>query len=153
MLYSLDCEFNGFSGALISLALSGEAGELYLCRPPAELAAMELHPWVRENVLPILETGGAIPTVLPRKDFGRAIQDFLADDPALCVIADWPEDLMHLMQCLIVSPGQMVRIPDLSMKLMQVSVWPTDLEGAIQHNALWDARALSRALSLMQYDG
>lgn len=153
MLYSLDCEFNGFCGELISLALSGDAGELYLCRPSAELGALELHPWVKENVLPILEVTGASPVILPLEDFGRAIQIFLKDDPAPCVIADWPEDLMHLMQCLILSPGQMVRIPDLSMKLLQISVWPTDVEGAVQHNALWDARALSRALSLMQYDG
>lgn len=148
MLYSLDCEFNGFGGELISLALSGEAGELYLCRPYAELEALDLHPWVEENVLPLLDVNGARPTVLPQEDFGRAIQAFLKDDPEPCVVADWPEDLTHLMQCLILSPGQMVRIPDLTLKLIQVSAWPSDLEGAIQHNALWDARALRRALTL-----
>ncbi|MFN3610285.1 MAG: hypothetical protein ACK4Y9_14585 [Hyphomonas sp.] len=148
MLYCLDCEFNGFGGELISLALSGEAGELYLCRPHAELDGLDLHPWVEEHVLAILEVRDARPVVLPLSDFGRAIQAFLADDPEPCVIADWPEDLMHLMQCLIISPGQMVRIPDLSLKLMQVSAWPTDIHGAVQHNALWDARALSRALTL-----
>lgn len=150
MLYSLDCEFNGFGGELISLALSGEAGELYLCRPYAELDALDLHPWVEENVLPLLEARGARPVILPLDGFGRAIQSFLKDDPAPCVVADWPEDLMHLMQCLILAPGQMVRIPDLSLKLMQVSAWPTDIEGAIQHNALWDARALGRALTLIR---
>lgn len=150
MLYCLDCEFNGFGGELVSLALSGEAGELYLSRPHAELDALELHPWVEEHVLPILEVGSARPSMMPLEEFGRAIQDFLKDDPAPCVVADWPEDLMHLMQCLIISPGHMVRIPDLSLKLMQVSAWPTDIEGAVQHNALWDARALSRALTLIR---
>lgn len=148
MLYCLDCEFNGFGGELISLALSGEAGELYLCRPHAELEALDLNPWVEDNVLPLLDVGGARPVVLPQEEFGRAIQAFLRNDVAPCVVADWPEDLSHLMQCLILSPGQMVRIPDLTLKLMQVSAWPSDLEGAVQHNALWDARALRRALTL-----
>lgn len=148
MLYCLDCEFNGFGGELISLALSGEAGELYLCRPHAELEGLDLHPWVEEHVLAILEVHDARPVVLPLAEFGRAIQTFLENDPEPCVIADWPEDLMHLMQCLIISPGQMVRIPDLSLKLMQISAWPTDIHDAVQHNALWDARALSRALTL-----
>ncbi len=150
MLYCLDCEFNGFGGELISLALSGEAGELYLCRPHAELDNLELHPWVEENVLPLLDVSGARPTILPQEEFGRAIQAFLKDVTDPCVIADWPEDLMHLMQCLIISPGHMVRIPDLTLKLMQVSAWPTDLEGAVQHNALWDARALWRAQTLLR---
>ncbi len=149
MLYCLDCEFNGFGGELISLALSGEAGELYLCRPRAELEALDLHPWVEDNVLPLLDVGGARPVVLPQEEFGRAIQAFLKDDAAPCVVADWPEDLSHLMQSLILSPGQMVRIPDLTLKLLQVSAWPSDLEGAVQHNALWDARALRRALTLI----
>lgn len=145
MLYSLDCEFNGFGGELISLALSGEAGELYLCRPQAELDGLEVHPWVEENVLPILTVAGARPVVLPLADFGRALQAFLVEDPAPVVMADWPEDLMHLMQCLIIAPGQMVRIPDLSLQLRQVSAYPSDIVEAVQHNALWDARALRRA--------
>lgn len=150
MLYCLDCEFNGFGGELISLALSGEVDELYLCRPDAELEALELHPWVEEHVLPVLALRTAQPVTLPLQDFGRAVQAFLANGRDPCVVADWPEDLMHLMQCLIISPGQMVRIPDLSLKLMQVSAWPTDLGGAVQHNALWDARALRRALTLIR---
>jgi hypothetical protein len=104
---------------------------------------------VEDNVLPLLDVGGARPVVLPQEEFGRAIQAFLKDDAAPCVVADWPEDLSHLMQSLILSPGQMVRIPDLTLKLLQVSAWPSDLEGAVQHNALWDARALRRALTLI----
>ena len=148
MLYSLDCEFNGFGGELISLALSGEAGELYLCRPQAELDGLAVHPWVEENVLPILDVSGARPVILPLDEFGRAIQAFLAPDLDPVVMADWPEDLMHLMQCLIISPGHMVRIPELALKLLHISAYPTDIAEAVQHNALWDARALRRAEAL-----
>lgn len=146
MLYFLDCEFNGFGGELISLALSGEAGELYLARTEAELNALEGHDWIAEHVLPFLSLADARPEVMPLEKFGRAIQAFLAGDKAPEIIADWPEDLMHLMQCLIIAPGQMVRIPDLSLRLMSASAYPTDMEEAVQHNALWDARALRHAV-------
>lgn len=147
MLYFLDCEFNGFGGELISLALSGEVSELYLARPEAELDALAPHPWVEDNVLPVLSIPSARPRTVPLEGFGRAIQDFLAADPSPALVADWPEDLMHLMQCLIIAPGHMVRIPDLSMRLMHVSAFPTDMVDAVQHNALWDARALRHAVT------
>ena len=147
MQYYLDCEFNGFGGELISLALTGEAGELYLARPEAELNALELHPWVEEHVLPFLSVSGIRPDILPVVDFGRAIQSFLAIDPSPVITADWPEDLMHLMQCLIIGPGQMVRIPDLSLCLVVASPYPSMLAGAVQHNALWDARSLRAAIA------
>lgn len=146
MLYCLDCEFNGFGGELISLALSGEAGELYLVRPEDELNAMDTHDWVAEHVLPLLSLPDALPAVLPLVRFGRAIQAFLTSDPAPTVVADWPEDLMHLMQCLIIAPGQMVKIPELSLRLVQVSAYPSEITHAVQHNALWDARALRHAV-------
>jgi len=146
LLYFLDCEFNGFGGELISLALSSEAGELYLARTEDELNALDAHDWVAEHVLPFLSLADARPRVLPLAMFGRAIQEFLAIDPAPSVIADWPEDLMHLMQCLIISPGQMVRIPDLSLRLMHASAYPSEVTDAVQHNALWDARALRQAV-------
>ncbi len=146
MLYFLDCEFNGFGGELISLALSSATRELYLARPEDELNAMAAHDWVAEHVLPFLSLAGARPQVLPRDQFGRAILSFLAGDPSPSVIADWPEDLMHLMHCLIIAPGQMVKIPDLSLRLMQGSAYPSEITDAVQHNALWDARALRQAV-------
>jgi hypothetical protein len=147
VIYGLDCEFNSFGGELISLALSGEAGELYLVRTEAELNAMDAHEWVAEHVLPFLSLADARPKVLPLDQFGRAIQAFLMADKAPVIIADWPEDLMHLMQCLIIAPGQMVRIPDLSLRLLQTSAYPSEITDAVQHNALWDARALRHALT------
>lgn len=146
MLYFLDCEFNGFGGELISLALSGETGELYLVRPEAELEELVPHPWVEEHVLPFLSLSDARPDVQPLAKFGRLIQAFLADDPVPEIIADWPEDLMHLMQCLILGPGQMVRIPELSLRLLHASAYPSEITDAVQHNALWDARALRQAV-------
>ncbi len=72
MLYSLDCEFNGFGGDLISLALAGEVGELYLARPEDELNALAGHAWVADHVLPFLSLPDARPEVMPLDQFGRA---------------------------------------------------------------------------------
>ena len=146
MLYFLDCEFNGFGGELISLALSGEVNELYIARPEEELDQLVPHTWVEEHVLPVLSIPSARPRLVALEHFGRAIQKFLVEDPSPTLVADWPEDLMHLMQCLIIAPGHMVRIPDLSLRLLHISAFPTDMVDAVQHNALWDARALRRAV-------
>lgn len=145
MLYFLDCEFNGFCGELISLALSGEAGELYLVRTGEELAALDLHPWVEEHVMPILSAPGAAPSVQPLDTFGRAIQKFLEDDPSPAIVADWPEDLAHLMRCLIIGPGRMIAIRNMQLSLIHAPLFPHDIEGAVLHNALWDARLLRHA--------
>lgn len=146
MLYGLDCEFNGFGGELLSLALSGEAGELYLCRTEEEIAALTIHPWVAENVLPVIEVARAKPRRLPLTGFGRAIQSFLANDTAPVIAADWPEDIAHFMRCLLTRPGHMVTLPDLNLRLVTGGFEPIALEGGVDHNALWDARLLRISL-------
>lgn len=147
MLYFLDCEFNGFGGELISLALAAENGkELYLARPREELDSLVLHHWVAANVIPVLDLPEASPEVLARVRFAARLRQFLSGDPAPVILADWPEDISHLMQCLIVSPGQMVLLPNLTLRLIHAPPRPDGLEGAVPHNALWDARALRRGL-------
>lgn len=47
----IDCEFNGFGGQLISMALVAEDGtEFYEVVPLLE----EVTPWVAEHVMPVL---------------------------------------------------------------------------------------------------
>ena len=140
MRYFLDTEFDGFGGALISLALVAEDGaSLYLateCEPPTD--------WVRDNVMPIVSVPGASPTVIGPDEFGVAIATWfqLRNDASPVIIADWPDDIRYFCQAMIVGPGQMVNIPRLQFQMVRVDAYPTALEGAVQHNALWDARAL-----------
>lgn len=142
MRYFLDTEFDGFGGPLISLALVSEVGGcLYLataCDDPTE--------WVRDNVMPIVTAPGADPLLVEPDQFGRLIATFLRGDPNPVIIADWPDDIRYFCQALIVGPGQMVNIPALQFVMTRVDSYPTDLEGAVQHNALWDARALRHCL-------
>lgn len=141
--YYLDTEFNEFGGDLISLALVGENGsELYIatdCENPGS--------WVAENVIPILRAGNARPTMIQPNEFGRAIAWFLADEKIPIIVADWPDDIRYFCQALITAPGEMVSIPRLQFQMIRIDAYPTELPGAMQHNALWDARALRHALT------
>jgi hypothetical protein len=136
--YFLDTEFNEFGGSLISLALVGANGrELYLSTPCKKPSA-----WVKENVIPIVKCAGADPIEIDPDQFGRAIAKFLFDDKAPTIIADWPDDIRYFCQAIITGPGEMVAIPRLQFQMLRIDAYPTDLPGAVQHNALWDARAL-----------
>ena len=142
MRYFLDTEFNEFGGDLISLALVDESGEreLYVataCHKPGE--------WVKENVLPIIDSDGAVPLLIQPHQFGPAISLFLKDDKLPTIIADWPDDIRYFCQAIITGPGEKVNIARLQFQMLRIDAYPTDLPGAVQHNALWDARALRRA--------
>jgi hypothetical protein len=138
MRYYLDTEFNGIGGDLISLALVGEDGrELYL-----ELPCLWPMPWVEQNVMPIIRCPGAEPMFCRDRHVGKLLEQFLATDLHPQIIADWPDDITYFCKALIVGPGQMVHIPSLLFEMVRVDSYPTDLPGAIQHNALWDARTL-----------
>lgn len=152
MRYFLDTEFNGFGGELISLALVREDGKsLYLIYP--ELKWYDF--WVQENVLPILRNVpfvgvGMTPRLsvndvhkLEYKWQGHSlIQAFLHGDPNPVIVTDWPDDIRYFCQAIITGPGSMINIPQLSFDMVRVDAYPTTLEGAVQHNAWWDAMAL-----------
>lgn len=137
MRYVLDTEFNGFSGQLISMALVREDGvslSMFCeCPKPVE--------WVAENVMPHVGKDPFAKRV-SRESFGWEIAQFLWFDQMPHVIADWPDDIRYLMECLITGPGTMVNIRHLSTEIYRVDSWPNDIEGAIQHNCWWDAMAL-----------
>jgi len=144
MNYFLDTEFNGFGGELISLALVCEDGrEIYLatkCERPVE--------WVKENVLPIIDCEGAVAFHIELSVFGLCIAAFLRDGGGIpTIVADWPDDIKYFCQALITGPGEMVNLSRLQFQLRRVDAYPTELPGAVQHCALWDARALQAKLT------
>ena len=144
MRYFLDTEFNGFGGKLISLALVGDNGrELYVatdCHFPGE--------WVKKNVLPIIKCEGAEPIMIDHAHFGQAIAIFLQGDPEPAIVTDWPDDVRFFCESVVTGPGQMVAIPRLLFDVVRVDAYPTELPGAIEHNALWDARALKYRMTM-----
>lgn len=143
MKYYLDTEFNGAGGEIISLALVSETDrEMYLaaqCGKPVD--------WVRDNVLPIVECEGAKPYMCDAKLFGPLTAWYLHMDPDPVIVADWPDDIKYLCEAIVTGPGEMVEIRRLRFELARVDAYPTALMDAVQHNALWDARALKAKLT------
>jgi len=139
--YFLDTEYNGWGGALLSLALVPEDGEeLYLTLDWQGA----LEPWVERHVVPYLN---AVPDSLTspqtsRADAARTIAHYLAGDPDPLIVADWPEDIAHLNMLLVTGPGVMAEVPGLRFQFMPLSGFSTAANSKVPHNALHDARAL-----------
>jgi hypothetical protein len=133
--YFLDCEFNGFDGPLISIALVPEeegSGEFYAvlpCHRPLR--------WVADHVMPHL---GASPQ--SRADAVAALTAYLLHDPAPVLLADWPEDIAHAAALLAFRGRRMV--PQVHFDLLNLPGFDTATMSARPHNALADARALRR---------
>ena len=141
MRYFLDTEYNGWGGALLSLALVPEEGEeLYLTLDWEG----PLDPWVERNVIPYLDSVPE-PLVSPRlsrADAARLVAHYLAGDPAPLIVADWPEDIALLSALLVTGPGIMAEVPQLDLRIQPLSGFSTAANSKVPHNALHDARAL-----------
>ena len=141
MRYFLDTEFNGFGGALLSLALVPEDGsEFYIT-----LAFDgELNAWVERNVLPYFDhvPVGLVSPRLNRQDAAVELAHYLAADPHPVIVADWPEDIAQFCNLLVTGPGDMLDLRHLTFRLVPLSNFSTAANSRVPHNALHDARAL-----------
>lgn len=127
----LDCEFNGFGGALISLGLAHTNGETWYevwPLPPHD----EIVPWVADNVIPIL---GRAPK--PKRIVEDSLHNFLLRHQGETIVADHWADFQHLMSCLHGVAGV-----QLNCELTLQWVRSGELHSAIPHNAIADALAL-----------
>jgi hypothetical protein len=139
--YFLDTEFNGFGGALLSLALVPEDGtEFY-----ATLACdEEILPWVERNVIPYLDNVpvGLVSPRMTRREAADAVAAYLGTDPQPELVADWPEDITQFCSLLMIGPGQMVPVPPMTFRLLPLQGFSPAANSAVPHNALHDARSL-----------
>ena len=141
MRYFLDTEYNGWGGALLSLALvPDDAEELYLTLDWNGA----LEPWVEKNVVPYLDTvsDSLLSPRLSRADAARMVAHYLAGDPEPLIVADWPEDIAQFNMLLLNGPGAMVEVPSMTFRFMPLSGFSTAANSKVPHNALHDARAL-----------
>jgi hypothetical protein len=113
------------------MALVDEIGrewyEVLDCEHPSE--------WVAKNVMPKL---GKEATSL--WTFQLSLRDFLSKYDSVHVIADWPEDIQHFCETLIIGSGKCIETPPLTMQIKRI-----DSESKLPHNALSDARANKEA--------
>jgi hypothetical protein len=141
MRYFLDTEYNGWGGALLSLALVPDDGEeLYLTlhwEGPLET-------WVERNVIPYLDSvpEQLVSPRMSRGDAARTLAHYLAGDSDPLIVADWPEDIAQLNALLVTGPGLMAEIPRLRCEFIALSGFSTAANSKVPHNALHDARAL-----------
>jgi hypothetical protein len=140
--YFLDTEYNGFGGALISLALVPEYGDdefyaIVKCPDP-------IIPWVERNVLPYLDTVpvGLTHPPLERLDAAQALSNYLAGDTSPEIVADWPEDIAQFCMLLLTTSGDMVQLAPTTFTLLRLPGFSTAANSKVPHNALHDARAL-----------
>lgn len=145
MKFYLDCEFNGFGGELISLALVSEDLEkrFYSVLP---FEHMKLDPWVAVNVIPVLHKKPKSHKV----KFSNDLSCFLLENAVnnqITIVADWPEDIRFLCESLIIGPGRMVNSPNIIFILDRVTLVNTADCSLVPHNALEDAIALARGAS------
>ncbi len=142
MRYFLDTEYNGFGGALLSLALVPDDGseEFYVTLDCPD----SIEPWVERHVLPYLDhvPEGLKAPRLARRAAAEALAAWLAHDAEPEIIADWPEDLAKLCDLIVTGPGQMLTTPPLTLRFVPLSGFSTAANSAVPHNALHDARAL-----------
>jgi hypothetical protein len=141
MRYFLDTEFNGWRGALLSLALVPDEGEeLYLTLDWDGT----LHPWVERYVIPYLDTvpDSFVAPRMSRADAARTVSHFLAGDREPLIVADWPEDIALFNALLLTGPGTMVEVPPLAFRFLPLAGFSTAATSKVPHNALHDARAL-----------
>jgi hypothetical protein len=142
MRYFLDCEYDGFGGPLLSLALVPEDGsEEYYAVLDHE---RPLSDWVERNVAPYFDT---VPDHLrrlpqPSTEVAHDLSAWLAGLAEVEVVADWPEDLALFCRLLVTGNGEVVDMPPLTCRWIRLPGFSTARNSAVPHNALHDARAL-----------
>jgi len=142
MRYFLDTEYNGFGGALLSLALVPDDGDEEFYVTIAHDGPLD--PWVERHVVPFLDM---VPDSLRSPRLSRdaaaeALASWLQHDPAPHIVADWPEDLSHFAMLLVTGPGRMLGVPPFTLAFEPLNNFSTAANSAVPHNALHDARAL-----------
>jgi len=150
MRYTVDCEFDGHGGPIISVAVVPEEGQAFY----GTTYHKPLDPWVAENVIPYLDS---VPHhkmigVLGTPAFvRRSLRDYLAKDEHPVFVSDSPVDTWRLAEMLSTGDDKgwhSTGFPRISFEVHNVICWPNDLgPKAVQHNAYWDAVALWAALN------
>lgn len=144
--FYIDCEFDGHGGPLLSFAIVAENGNSMHIRTDA----VPLDPWVIENVMPHMDSHAATTSIrASANDVGGLLRGFIGGAGSPVIIADSPVDIGRF--CAAVTTGYdgawtWVDNPLMTFEAHNIDIYPTDLPGAVRHNAWWDAMALREKL-------
>jgi hypothetical protein len=150
--FYIDCEFDGHNGPLLSIAIvRGDGESLHI-----ETTDPARDPWVVENVMPVMGRHKAQASLqVSGTMVGRKLAAFIGNDAEPIIIADSPVDIARFCDAISTAPGGGYApciAPRLSFEVHDVDCYPTDLPGAVQHNAWWDAMALRHKLARAAQD-
>ena len=145
--YYIDCEFDGHDGPLLSIAMVRHDGySLHVM-----VATEARDPWVIANVVPFMSAHRADKAYVANlNDVGGVLRDFIGDCQNPTIIADSPVDIGRFCRAISTGPGggwASADYPGMTFIVRNVDCYPTTLQGAVQHNAWWDAMALRAALA------
>ena len=150
MRYYLDTEFDGHNGTLLSLALVAEEGESLHLRTSDRAT----DPWVIANVEPLMDSHDAsvIAHDVDPNAVGAITVNFFKlhrDRTPTVIVADSIVDIGRFCRALSTGTdgGWCSFDGDIQFEVHDVACYPTDLPGAVQHNAWWDAMALRHKLA------
>jgi hypothetical protein len=142
-VFYIDCEFDGHDGPLLSMAMvRGDGWSLHV--KVGGVAVFD--PWVLENVLPVMDSHKADNSWdVHKNEVGIVLRGFIGDCDNPTIIADSPVDIGRF--CRAISTGvdggwASAGYPGMTFIVRNADCYPTTLEGAVQHNAWWDAMAL-----------
>lgn len=132
-----DCEFNSFGGELISVGIVTVDDKMFY--EAAKFDALP-HPWVAQNVLPVLQK-----QPIDMVELQRRLEAWLKTFDRLEFVADHPADVEHLMRLIQKgTQGDWMWLPPVTIELA-MGLGATAKTSAIPHNALADAMALRNA--------
>ena len=126
----LDCEFNGFGGELISMAIVDENNHFFY----EVLEIQNINTWVSLNVMPVLNK---LP--ISKEYFKNKLQNYLTEYDSIEIIADWPDDFKYFFQSITLDNGYKLKTPKI------IAVLDESLNAkssTVPHNALHDAIAI-----------
>jgi len=83
---------------------------------------------------------------ISRATMGHGFASYLGNDPDPVLIADWPEDIAHAAQLLIIAPGHRYPIDRIRFELCDAFGFDSAALSKQPHNALADATALREYL-------
>jgi len=171
--YFLDAEFNKLSRELISIAIVREDGKYayFVMREAIEALRNaqivtklssdlrnnipatpedEHRLWLMQNVLRNLGVTDEIEGwQMNKAEAWVELERFFYGDSDIIIHSDWPSDPEYFCALITDTTGRMVPgLEDVAFKVHgNVNPWPCPIDGAIQHNAYWDAVALAYALT------
>lgn len=137
----IDCEFNGFGGELISMALVAEDGrEWYGVLPEPRI----WNEWVYDHVLPVLNDPEPTIVARSREEFQVSLGTWLYPYDNPTIVADWYTDLVHFFSMFAGNRHEESMAFPCKAELRCDLPSPASL---VPHNALADARAIRAALA------